>query len=422
MFYIIFIILHELFFQFSAQEQIIQTVNLYQNNKIRNLNSNNVKKNVIIGLVKGYYWRNIRPFFISYLKAGFKNCELVMFVDKLSEETINKMKLCGATVRDIPVKHLGFRKLMKYRWKWYADFLSENKEKYNEVFSADIRDTIFQKDIFQLYDNNKPFISFFLEESNLRDPVNKYWVKSLCKTKEEYNSIAEKQIICGGTILASVDIFIDFSNILYDTISNYETTSNKEIYDQGAVNYLVYYKKLYNDIMILKNNSGPVITLCLVKRNKIKLDSENNVLNYEGNIAAVVHQYDRKPDINLKMFQKYNDDILEKYLSIKKFHEQENKIEQKSIKIKILKKVILFIFIIFSLSIICFYRAKRNGFCKETQTIQNLRKAKIKDAKNKRKKDKNDNNNINKIKHDLNTSEFINIMSKKPYFKKKKYK
>ena len=70
-----------------------------------------------------------------------------MFVENLSVETLNKIKLCGAITKDLPMKNLGFQDLVKYRWKIISDFLKENKDKYNLVFSTDECDVVFQKDI-----------------------------------------------------------------------------------------------------------------------------------------------------------------------------------------------------------------------------------------------------------------------------------
>ena len=45
------------------------------------------------------------------------------------------------------MKNLEFQDLVKYRWKIISDFLKENKDKYNLVFATDVRDVVFQKDI-----------------------------------------------------------------------------------------------------------------------------------------------------------------------------------------------------------------------------------------------------------------------------------
>ena len=149
--------------------------------------------------------------------------------------------------------------MIKYRWKLFSDFLKENKDKYNLVFVTDVKDVIFQKDIFKYYNSTKPFISFNLEDTTLRNPLNKNWVRNFCKTNEEYFKIADEQVISEGTIISTIDKFIEFADTLWQEISN---LSN--INDQGSINYLIYYKKLLNDSIIISDNTGPIMALVLL--------------------------------------------------------------------------------------------------------------------------------------------------------------
>ena len=337
--------------------------------QLRNLDSDNSnQKNLIIGLIKGYTWQIIKPFFISLISAKIQNYELVVFVDKLSEETLDKIKLCGAIIKDIPEKNLGFQDLIKYRWKLFSDFLKENKDKYNLVFATDVKDVIFQKDIFKYYNSTKPFISFNLEDTTLRNPLNKNWVRNFCKTNEEYFKIADEQVISEGTIISTIDKFIEFADTLWQEISN---LSN--INDQGAINYLIYYKKLLNDSIIISDNTGPIMALGVTGTNKILLDSNNNVLNNKGKIAAVVHKYDRKPDIVRKINKKFNDDVLNTHLNIDKTKKENknNDIYKEKIArnkgIKIIRKIILFSFIIISMLCLTYIKGKKSGLFKKSK-------------------------------------------------------
>ena len=54
---------------------------------------------------------------------------------------------------------------------------------------------------------------------------------------------------------------------------------------------------MFNDCIITKDNHGPVVAFAIVSRNKISLDNNDNILNYDGKIAHVIHQYNRHPDI-----------------------------------------------------------------------------------------------------------------------------
>ena len=374
----IFIVLNKFLFsesnsKLNISKEIKFDLNQYKLSK-ENVNPRNLefdKKNVIISIIKGYSWSLVGPFFISLISANIKNYDLILFVDKLSDETLNKIKLCGATIHEIPEQYLDYKELVKYKWKLYADFLKENKEKYNLVFTTDIRDVIFQKDIFKYFENKqnkKPFIGFTLEDINLRNPVNKHWVKQFCENNEEYNEIADKQVISGGTIISSVDIFIEFAEILWQTLEKFSN-----FFDQGAINYLIYYKNILNESVIFMDNNGPIMTICVAKNNKITLDSDNNVLNFKGKVAYIVHQYDRKPDIVRKFNKKYKDDILNKYFELNKINETKKVNEEYKEKMyrkkrdKIIRKIILFSFIGVSIVLIAFIKAKKYGYCKKTR-------------------------------------------------------
>ena len=55
---------------------------------------------------------------------------------------------------------------------------------------------------------------------------------------------------------------------------------------------------MWNDCVIFsENRDGPVMTIAITNRAFINLDSNNNILNVNGEIASVVYQYDRKDDI-----------------------------------------------------------------------------------------------------------------------------
>ena len=379
----------------NASKEIINDLNYFTQSKVyfqlRNLDSiNSNKKNLIIGLIRGYTWSIIKPFFISLISTEINNYDLVIFVDKLSDETLEKIKLCGAIIKDISEKNLGYQDLIKYRWKLFSDFLKENKDKYNLVFATDIKDVIFQKDIFHFYNNTISFISF-----NLRNSVNKNWVKSFCKTNEEYFKIADEQVISDGTIISTVDKFLEFTDTLWQTISN---LSN--INDQGAINYLIH----YNDSIRITDNYGPIITISTSGNNKISVDSDNNVLNLKGKIAGIVHQYDRKPEIVKKINKKYSDDILNKYFNnktkeVKKVNDEyKAKVENKK-RIKFIRKIILFGFIIISIICITCVKAIKSGIFGNSTNEDNYRK--------KAKKTKRKYKSKNIYKYNISSSENI---------------
>ena len=107
----------------------------------------NQKGNTLLGVILNYDWKIIAPFFISFKKARFNNCDCVMFVENLTQETINKMESYNVTI--IKIQRTIKALIINYRHKLYEDFLRNNTDKYNLVLSIDVRDSFFQKDIFK---------------------------------------------------------------------------------------------------------------------------------------------------------------------------------------------------------------------------------------------------------------------------------
>ena len=55
--------------------------------------NNNSKKNLIIGSMINYSWSKLKLYFISLLKTKIKNCDFVVFVGGISNETIKKNRI-----------------------------------------------------------------------------------------------------------------------------------------------------------------------------------------------------------------------------------------------------------------------------------------------------------------------------------------
>lgn len=131
-------------------------------NSILKENLSPLKKNLIIGVISKYNWNIIQPFFKSFENIGFKNCDCVIFISKISKDILKKIQSFGIIVNRIPQKYYDMN-INKVRWKLYMDFIIDNLYKYNLVLAIDTRDSIFQQDIFKLYGSKKSFLGVGVE-------------------------------------------------------------------------------------------------------------------------------------------------------------------------------------------------------------------------------------------------------------------
>ena len=288
---------------------IIFKFNANNINNSFNKNLTITKKNVILGVILNYDWKKIAPFFISFKKAHFNNCDCVMFVENLTQETINKIESFNVTI--IKIQRTNKALIINYRHKLYEDFLRNNTDKYNLVLSIDVRDSFFQKDIFKYYENNKTFLSFAIEDECISQNINKEWTINAFGYNV-YNAIKHERIICGGTVLGSLDKFMEISSIIWK-IMNQSDDSREKWIDQSVINYLIYYKKLFSNETIIRNENkdSPFLTLATSKPESFIIDSKYNILNVKGEIPAVIHQYDRHKNILIKVLKKYSNNSTE---------------------------------------------------------------------------------------------------------------
>ena len=213
-----------------------------------------------------------------------------MFVRSISPEIINYLRNIGVLVIMIP-KSYNNVSAINVRWKMYGDFLKDKTNKYNLVLHTDVRDTFFQKDIFKYYKDYKSFLGVAIEDGTLEDRLLKKWIIDYVG-KEKYKKISNERIICIGQLLGTIDKFLEFSIFFWQKLEE-----SPRAIEQGIYNYLIYNDKIFKDYIVKSDNYGPIMTIGLTELNKIHLDSKNNILNFNNEIASVVHQYDRKKDI-----------------------------------------------------------------------------------------------------------------------------
>ena len=243
-------------------------------------------KNLVMGVAKGYGWNDIEPFVVSF-KKNCPDADLVLFVDDLSDFTENKLKRGGVQLQQIP-DNLKSVSIIYSRFTMYKNFLDEHTE-YENIFLTDVRDVIFQGDLFSSYADNKNFLMYAAEADLIKnDPgnYNQSWIKNLFG-EIEYQKIADKPIVCCGTIYASRTEM----NILIDNLIKFFRYSTDWGEDQATINYLIHNGILPIENIVESNvMDGEIFTVGLVKNPKI---SNGIILREDGKIPAVVHQYDR---------------------------------------------------------------------------------------------------------------------------------
>lgn len=256
-------------------------------------------KNLLIGAITNYIWDDVAPFFNSYKQAGFENCDCVIYIGSMSEKTQAKIRACGVEVLPVPERFNGTC-VNDFRWELYRDYLREHADDYNMVFTADVRDTIFQSDVFKCYEDSGAFLGIALEEDTLSNEINKGWLTARYG-RAVYESMKQQRIIFTGTVWGTAQEFLSFTSAMVEHINSQDYPYFR-VCDQAAGNWLIYHEKMFSNILRPSTNyDGAVMTVC----HEVKLSPDGMILNTTGKAAAVVHQYDRNTQLLHSVVKRY---------------------------------------------------------------------------------------------------------------------
>lgn len=277
-----------------------------------------ISNNLIMGLATGYTFNDIKPFVVSLRDSGYTG-HLVLFVTNISSD-INKVankyniELIQYKIEYPYIAHkqnnsvipTSFNKklhLVAYRFIIYYLYLLENKNRFSNIFLADLRDIVFQKNPFDTDLNNNQ-IYCFLESQDIlikHDTThNAQWVIDTLG-KDALQEIGDNYISCAGTTLGTYDAILDY---LKQMVHYLLTTPSAFGCDQAIHNYMIH-KEMLKTLSLANNGEGSVLTIGRIPHGTIKIDTHGNLLNNNGTIPNTLHQYDRHPDINQRIMKKY---------------------------------------------------------------------------------------------------------------------
>lgn len=180
--------------------------------------------------------------------------------------------------------------IISERFKMFTAILKQSNYEY--VFLADVRDLIFQGDIFAKL--NK--LTFFKEAAAIEDDqYNKYTINHI--NPAAYQIIKSQPIINAGTIYGPKNKIIEVCEFLTDAISKtpivLNEVNNPFNFDQPHLNVAVhYFKFLGGDFNLSGNEDGVVNTIGLSCAYKA-INENGMFVTKHGIQSCVVHQFDR---------------------------------------------------------------------------------------------------------------------------------
>jgi hypothetical protein len=281
---------------------------------------------LILTIVEKLRFSDIEPFLASLRQTGYDG-SLVVFASRLSCQTLAGIKEYGARV--IPFRYFsvryrrppllfwpfwkwlfkrtdGFEKkcalakrvffLMSLRFIFFYEYLLQHRGRYDRIMLSDIRDVFFQRDPFSW--NYEFGLHAFLEEKG-RTIATCSWNRRMVEEAfgpSAFERIGDREPSCAGVTIGDQESILQY---LYHVISlAFEARQMRLVspVDQGIHNYVVH-RPLLPKVHLHANGTSGVLTMGLMDRSAIKIGSSGEMLNFDGSVPAILHQYDRHREI-----------------------------------------------------------------------------------------------------------------------------
>ena len=230
---------------------------------------------LIMGASHGLTKEQVEPFFDSLGDSGFDGD-----VGLIS----NDLQIRGTT-NLVPYEDIEYFRSSN-RLFLYQEYMQKCGRRYDTVMLTGVRDVIFQSNPEEI---RPKYVNLYREDDHMTIgacPYNSLWIHNTYG-KAGLGKVGSKFIICAEIVIATWDGMVNF---LRDMTEHATKQRNKHVLeDQAMLNYLFHTDQLPY-AQAVHNEVADVYTVGYCKNITV---SKHKIVNQNGMVPAVVHQYDR---------------------------------------------------------------------------------------------------------------------------------
>lgn len=181
--------------------------------------------------------------------------------------------------------------LQALRYRHYYDVLQQLAPDADQVLLTDLRDVVFQADPFEAPLRG---LEVFLEDPAHvlgTEPFNSRWIRNLYG-QGRLAELAHETVSCSGTVAGTRKEVLHYLAEMSGAIAWRRRPLGS--HDQGVHNHLLRAGRLGTPTVV-PNGYGRVLTMGGL--GQVRCDDSGRVLNADGSIPAVLHQYDRHREL-----------------------------------------------------------------------------------------------------------------------------
>jgi hypothetical protein len=253
------------------------------------------RRRLVIGAAYKYAPDQVRVFVESLRATGYAG-DVVMLCGRLQWRLKAYLRRQG--VRAFP--HWSTRRLhgpiQAHRFERFAKVLAREAGRYDQVLVSDVKDVLFQGHPFAGV--NGPGCRFYLEAAPwtfATEPTNRRWAK-LFLTPEEFSAISACRISCCGVVLGDAENVAQYLTRL----AGYLQALPRELRLAGGADTAIHNRMAHLTHEVpgtIVENDLHVATMGISPPGTYLAGTDGLIRTADGRLPAILHQYDRVPDI-----------------------------------------------------------------------------------------------------------------------------
>jgi hypothetical protein len=253
---------------------------------------------LVLGIAGGLSEAETLPFVRSLVATGFAG-ELLLFLHRAPPGLATVLRRGGADVREVELE--GVPDPLSYNLVRYGLFAEELRDRpeATRVLVSDVRDVLFQRDPFAVLPPG-PGLHLFLEHAS--KPIGRcLWTSSWIRFRygdAALPPLAELPVVCSGVALGDLASMRGYlATVAREIDPRLRATNYMAGYDQGIVNRLCHRGEIPG-LLLHPYASSPVLHLGNAPPGSVRVGASGEVQNDDGAVVAIVHQYDRHPELS----------------------------------------------------------------------------------------------------------------------------
>ena len=249
----------------------------------------------MIGAAYKYRVDQVRVFVESLRATGYAG-DVIMLVGRLQWRLKAYLRRHGVR----PAPHWSTRRLhgpiQAHRFERFAKVLRAEAGRYDQVLVSDVRDVLFQQHPFAGV--SEPGCRFYLEAAPwtfATEPTNRRWAELFLRP-DELAAISPCRISCCGVVLGAAESVAEYLTRL----TGYLQALPPELRREGGADTAFHNRMAHLTREVpgtIVENDVHVATMGISPPGGYVAGADGLIRTADGRLPAILHQYDRLPDI-----------------------------------------------------------------------------------------------------------------------------